>query len=1395
MSAETATSAPCQTCATRTKKTFSCIQCNNLAFCDTCWPKWILHQPGAVGWNGKPHEKADPAVVNRLRQILEPARSEAEHESELLEDQDTTWFGFGRDATGHPLLHDYGRFAAIMGETVTEDKDNQERYPQLASFIGETGAGKSTLIKLLIDRQDLTSSEESRYYSPVTSSNKDRISTTGDVHLYADPSGLYGNHPLLYVDCEGLSGGEAVPKQLRMQDDTGYSPTTGSRPRRHTSPRKIEWAETPQTQKREFAVSQLYPRILYTFSDVVVFVLRNPRSFESTVLSKLIRWGAASIDKSINQPALPHAIIVLNATDANVDENEWDVAKATKMLLTDIQDAIFREPVLRDYVQTWRRRGRQLDTTKDLLECYYASISVVRVPYKGSYMLMDEQAGKLSDLIKERCAASQAKKKQMRMLANTERLQFYLQAAYDHFTRDLNTPFDFVKETLRHSPVSRNFEGNILNLALSIKDGKCDPALKNNAEEIFRVIGPMVASCVMFDAVRQNIPGTVSRLLNDRYSKSCVGAMQTFADMYWPCSYVNTAYDGEMGRCCNVRSGHNPKGHQNKQGKIIGQGDYESTFSGVRFQPIWEQLIRSSLVQVQSSSFRLAHEFPSRTELQIASLLHRERLNELYSNTLGPATNFVSYSACLCCLRELPECALPCGHVLCLPCIEIYGTRTSKTTIEVSRCPLHARDLIATPPWVITTKPRYAGARTLCLDGGGIRGIIQLHVLRAIEKALGADLPIQLFFDLIVGTNTGGIIAIALGVKKWTVEATIEKFKDLCREAFVRREMNSVPLIGALSSFYHRSVYKTQPLERALRRHFSDRPFYGGATHRSRLTTSNRVAVTATTATGRQPVVFANYNRPDPMDTKIPYQFTRADVPAKEIKMWEAARSTFATSPLFKPFTKPETNIEYANGDLDAMCPIAVAHYEAKSIWNDIADAPPDLLLSIGAGRNVGDRTMEELPGAPSLRVSTNETVSTGSWQPSAVVRQGRGGMGNYKRHATMPSIASDDVARNAASGYIVRNPQAPMLVSFNNPIVGQTDRLNDRRQCDKVWNRFVSSRAARDGAVNNRYRRICPELFSRMPKFDEVQKMDELEHETKQWLRVNSQEVAEIAHRLVASSFFFERDTGSVKQKASGLTCTGSIYCRLRPSSPEIKALGWFLIGLLVAEFEPYFVLEEANERSASWPIRKIVLSSAVLQDMHLQGTFRLDPIRIHAPYEHSDVKISLCLQDSPYPSGAKTLPISGFPRRVMAEDGGIVAKAAAHSRMGSVIEKPPSSSGTGADRSDRAATPGPFADRAATPALWPDRASTPAPSVEGAATLARLVDRTVTPAVRVDRVATPISAPKVDRPASPAMLDSVSPQPITRKRVSHDDVDKLSLLSLGSMGGDFYFRAELEG
>ena len=51
--------------------------------------------------------------------------------------------------------------------------------------------------------------------------------------------------------------------------------------------------------------------------------------------------------------------------------------------------------------------------------------------------------------------------------------------------------------------------------------------------------------------------------------------------------------------------------------------------------------------------------------------------------------------------------------------------------------------------------------RVLAIDGGGIRGIIPATVLVDLERRL-APRSLATVFDLIVGTSTGGIIALGL---------------------------------------------------------------------------------------------------------------------------------------------------------------------------------------------------------------------------------------------------------------------------------------------------------------------------------------------------------------------------------------------------------------------------------------------------------------------------------------------------------------------------------------------------------------------------------------------------------------------------------------------------------
>lgn len=52
--------------------------------------------------------------------------------------------------------------------------------------------------------------------------------------------------------------------------------------------------------------------------------------------------------------------------------------------------------------------------------------------------------------------------------------------------------------------------------------------------------------------------------------------------------------------------------------------------------------------------------------------------------------------------------------------------------------------------------------KVLSIDGGGIKGVFPASFLASLEDALGV--PIAEYFDLIVGTSTGGIIALGLGL-------------------------------------------------------------------------------------------------------------------------------------------------------------------------------------------------------------------------------------------------------------------------------------------------------------------------------------------------------------------------------------------------------------------------------------------------------------------------------------------------------------------------------------------------------------------------------------------------------------------------------------------------------
>ena len=53
--------------------------------------------------------------------------------------------------------------------------------------------------------------------------------------------------------------------------------------------------------------------------------------------------------------------------------------------------------------------------------------------------------------------------------------------------------------------------------------------------------------------------------------------------------------------------------------------------------------------------------------------------------------------------------------------------------------------------------------RILSIDGGGLRGVVPLTILKKVEAITGKRITEN--FDLIAGTSTGGLIACAISVK------------------------------------------------------------------------------------------------------------------------------------------------------------------------------------------------------------------------------------------------------------------------------------------------------------------------------------------------------------------------------------------------------------------------------------------------------------------------------------------------------------------------------------------------------------------------------------------------------------------------------------------------------
>ncbi|XTI90368.1 FabD/lysophospholipase-like protein [Cenococcum geophilum] len=1117
----------------------------------------------------KSHKKASLQLGLTVRYILNPAKwSENEKKCRAEDEANSFWFGVRKDKVDYFL--DEGRvYDELLPITSSPRTVMSGVYPGLISFVGETGAGKSTLINFLVDLLDPEGPK--REPKPVVSDAKDRegefLPTSSGIHLFSDPVSNESNQPLLYVDCEGLTGGQRAP-------------ITSSYERiQKSSPRKIAWNEVPDD--REFWSAKFYPRILYAFSDVVVFVIHhsNAKKIEE-VAKRLIVWAFEVLEKAINQPVLPSAVIAINQVPLDSHPDLWRVGPRTQQVMDQLEKAsLTREFDV--YDKFWIDRGFRFENLKSLLDSQYAGIKVVSIPEKGDPVQLSEQIKALGEEITKACSDTQSKKRHLGTRRDASKLELFLGRAFDHFVKSSDKPFDFVQAFFEINPIvdDDRFTTGIFRLAAAVRNMHREL----QCSKVWCKIGDFVLSCIILWASRSERPEGSWRqdaVFNRYCEEFCDKAIKQYCRAYLPCSFK---FPVSQLPCVNLVSGH-AVGHQNELG-LINRGDFNRRYEPEQLQEEFREKLKESWKQIQNAD---------------ESQIHKDARRRFFTE-MGNLEAFKTRLTCFSCLSEHPEHPLPCGHVLCTLCIRSAGERHGKCFSLLSQCPLcppsPPKQDNSRYPWLISFKPPEAGVRIMTLDGGGIRGIVELVILRKLQEELGAELPIQTFFDLIVGTSAGGIIALALGVQGKTVEECSREFAELWKEGVIARYGAEDPFLRYWVIANHHSKYRTSPLKNAFEKAFGSIPLFSAKSQSQG--PLPKVAVTTTTVNGEVHLL-SDYNRQPGGESS--YTFSAVEIGEGSIKVREAARATAAAPVLFEPMFHKGSGQVYLDGAIYHNNPINIASEEKTLIWGHKLCTHPDLCKHPGH----------------QLRKHPDIVLSIGSGYPP--------------RHGNMtPSSPVESGVRS-----FIRTYRA----------VGDS-HVKNILSSDRIWNTWLASREV-PSHHSKRYRRLNIKLNPDPAGPDESEMLRRLAESSLD--QEVGPEVKEIARQLIASSFFFYH-TWKTKDKSAYFD--GIIECRFPPDKETTRFLGGLHTMLSQKNIEKLVFHHTivTHGDCVNEPL-ELTISLQDIENMKKNGSFLVNWEIPDIFWQHKKNRsrpvmlpkseISVCLHRDEF------LPISGFPRRL---------------------------------------------------------------------------------------------------------------------------------------------------
>ena len=212
--------------------------------------------------------------------------------------------------------------------------------------------------------------------------------------------------------------------------------------------------------------------------------------------------------------------------------------------------------------------------------------------------------------------------------------------------------------------------------------------------------------------------------------------------------------------------------------------------------------------------------------------------------------------------------------------------------------------------------------RVLSLDGGGIRGIIPALVVAHLERQMGA--PASELFDLIVGTSTGGILALGLSLQDkqggslLAAKRMVALYERHGAQIFERSLWRKLRTAGGLFE----EAYSHEALENVLHKYFASK----------RMGDCGTPVMVTSYDIERRKTVFLKSWHPD----------------HSELLCAEASRATSAAPTYFEPVNLQwaELSATLIDGGVFINSPAVSAYAEACKWFPD----EPIAMLSLGTG-------------------------------------------------------------------------------------------------------------------------------------------------------------------------------------------------------------------------------------------------------------------------------------------------------------------------------------------------------------------------------------------------------------------------------------------------------------